>query len=404
MIKIWPARAARTMAITLTAVLLTGSPVRTTTAAAAPTDHVAKAATSPAMVDLPEPPGSFQVGTAPLELVDHTRRDPFAPTSQDRALMVQLWYPAVHADRYPTAPYMPTAAARYEDQASKLPAGTVESIRTHGHLGAPIAPARSSWPIVLFSPGSGMSRSLYTTLVEDIASHGYIVVAIDHPYDADVVEFPDRHLVLRNLTGQDNTQVVQVRAQDISFVLDQLALLNVGRLRPGFRGRLDLKRIAMSGHSLGGASAAAAMLIDRRITAGVDMDGSIYGPVVNQGLDRPFLLMSSARHDCTTDRTWATLWSHLHGWRLDLELTHSGHLSYSDIGVLAGPLHLAGLFPPTSLGTIDGVRAATIEQTYLTAFFNQALHGRSAPVLQRPDPRYPEIIFQTCRSQNPVSP
>ncbi len=382
----------------LATVLATGSPADATATGAR------TAAAAPAAVDLPPLPGPFQVGTVPFELVDHSRLDPFAPAPQPRALMVQLWYPAVHADRYPLEPYLPAGAASYIDQANGLPAGTVESVRAHGRLGAPVAPTFHGWPVVLFSPGSGASRAYNTTLVEDVASHGYAVVAIDHPYDADVVEFPDGHLVLGKLTDANNVQAVQVRAQDASFVIDQLTQLNAGRrLRgvpevPGLRGRLDVRRVAMFGHSLGGAASAAAMLADRRISAGVDLDGSLYGPVVRRGLDRPFLLMSSALHNRADDSSWAELWSHLRGWRLDLEMAGSGHLSYSDLGVLAVPLDLTALYPPEELpglfGTIDGVRAATVAQAYLTAFFGFTLRHRADSLLQRPDPRYPEMIFQ----------
>ena len=388
----------------LAALVLAAAPAgvtRTATAApraGSPGSQVATALAKSAALSLPWLPGQFQVGTVAMEMVDHSRLDPFAPARQPRALMVQLWYPAVHTDRYPLAPYMATGAARYEDQEDKLPPGTFESVRTQGHLGAPLAPARSGWPVLLFSPGSGTSRSLYTTLIEDLASQGYLVVAIDHPYDADVVEFPDGHLVLKsNLPDQDKAEAVRVRAQDASFVLGQLHRLNAGELAPGWRGSLDLTRAGMFGHSMGGATAAAAMLADPRITAGADMDGTFYGPVVSQGLDRPFMLMGSALHDRTDDDTWAQLWSQLRGWRLNLKLAESGHYNYSDIGVLAAPLNLTSLYPPGQLpyflGTIDGTRASVVEQAYLTAFFDHTLRHKDEPLLLRPDPHYPEIYF-----------
>lgn len=362
------------------------------------TPRTTAAASEPASVPLPAPPGPYPVGTRPLQLVDHSRRDTLAPTAQNRTLMIQLWYPAAHANRYPIAPYMPTEAARYEDQTLKLPAGTFESVRSYGHLDAPPAPAPSGWPVVLFSPGLGTTRLLYTTLVEDLASRGYLVVAIDHPYDADVVEFPDGHLAtMAQITSPRIPDLVQIRTQDTSFVLDQLNRLDAGSLVPGWSHRLDLTRIGMFGHSLGGASTAAVMFSDQRIAAGANLDGTFYGPYPPQGLDRPFLLMSSAMHDRTNDPSWAQMWPLLRGWRLDLKLAGSGHRTYSDIAVLASPLHLTKLFPPDQLpyiiGTIDGIRAATIEQTYLTAFFDQTLRHRTEPLLRHPDPHFPEILF-----------
>src|SRR5207247_8010943 len=121
----------------------------------------------------------------------------------------------------------------------------------------------------LFSPGFGVERELYAGLVVDLASHGYFVVAIDHPHDASIVEFPDGHVVVPS-SQMDITAALSVRVADTRFVLTTLARLN----RAGFlAGDLDLGHVGMFGHSLGGAAAASAMLVDPRIDAGADLDG-----------------------------------------------------------------------------------------------------------------------------------
>ncbi|WP_319462761.1 hypothetical protein [Micromonospora sp. RTP1Z1] len=343
-------------------------------------------------VELPALPGRYDVGTLTRALTDHHRADPFAPTPQDRSVMIQLWYPATDVEQSAPAPYMTSALAAFEENASGLPAGTLGSIRTRAHVDAPPRRTRGGWPVVLFSPGSGSSRSLYTTMVEDLASQGFVVVAIDHPYDADAVEFPGGRLVLRNQppdSDQTNAAAVAVRADDTKFVLNELSMLH-GRLR----GTMNLHRVGMFGHSMGGATTAAAMRTDPRIAAGVDLDGTLYGPVVDAGLSRPFLLMSSAGHDRSNDGTWATFWSHLRGWHRDLKVAGSGHLTYTDIAPLSGPLHLAGMFPTEMTGTIDGDRAVQIEQTYLTAYFDRFLRNAPTPLLDGPDARYPEVLFE----------
>lgn len=343
-------------------------------------------------IELPALPGRYDVGTLTRELTDRHRMDPFAPAPRRRSVMVQLWYPATDVDRTAPAPYMTPALAAFEENASGLPAGTLSAIRTHAHVDAPPRRARGGWPVVLFSPGSGSSRSLYTTMVEDLASQGFVVVAIDHPYDADAVEFPGGQLVLRSQppdSVQTNAAAVAVRAEDTSFVLDELSMLD-GRLR----GTMNLRRVGMFGHSMGGATAAAAMRTDPRLAAGLDLDGTLYGPVVDAGLSRPFLLMSSAAHDRSNDGTWAAFWSHLRGWRRDLKVAGSGHLTYSDVAPLSGPLHLASIFPPELTGTIDGDRAVQIEQTYLTAYFDRFLRSAPVPLLDGPDPTFPEVLFE----------
>jgi len=135
-------------------------------------------------------------------------------------------------------------------------------------------------------------------------------------------------------------------------VLDSLAALNAGAnpdaehraLPSGLRGALQLTDVAMFGHSLGGATAAAAMLDDQRITGGINLDGTLFGPVVNAGLDRPFMLVGAEGHSRDNDETWAKFWANQQGWRLNLQLTGAAHNSFADYQVLlpqtAGVLNL----------------------------------------------------------------
>ena len=202
--------------------------------------------------------------------------------------------------------------------------------------------------------------------------------------------------------------VSRVRQDDTRFVLDRLATLNAGgnpdaehrRLPRGLRGSLDLSRIGMFGHSLGGDTAAETMTRDRRIRAGADLDGSITGTAAATGLDRPFLLMSNADHGRDNDPSWAEFWSHLRGWRLDLLLRDSGHFTYTDLSPLAQRLERALPISPqvraqlkTLIGTIDADRAIAAERAYLGAFFDLHLRHRDDHLLSGPSPRHPEIEF-----------
>ena len=72
----------------------------------------------------------------------------------------------------------------------------LESVKLAATVDATPLARRGGWPVVLFSPGFGVERELYAGLVEDLASHGYVVVSIDHPHDAGVVEFPDGRVVI----------------------------------------------------------------------------------------------------------------------------------------------------------------------------------------------------------------
>lgn len=214
-------------------------------------------ANGPARLRLPAPTGPYPVGTVDLHLIDRSRTDPWSATPAHRELMISLWYPATDVGRFPRAPHMtPGAAAHFGSAAGVgaslygIPAGSVDfaATRTSGYRGAPVARHKRPLPVVLYSPGAGDPRTWGTTLVQDLASRGYVVVTIDHTYDASEVEFPDGRVVgtlLPELFGQAQqpdefqslgARVFDTRVADTRFVLDQLAALDRGT-NPDAEGR-----------------------------------------------------------------------------------------------------------------------------------------------------------------------
>ncbi|MFF3437172.1 alpha/beta hydrolase family protein [Streptosporangium sp. NPDC002721] len=366
---------------------------------------------APVVLTLPEPTGPYRVGTVSLHLVDRSRPDPWVPAIPSRELMVQLWYPARKATTYPRAPWLSPKIA--EAVLAGVPAGTVRLPVTHGRVGAPVRQGRGPWPVVLFSHGFAADRTSSTALVEDLASHGYVVATIDHTHDAGAVEFPDGRVRLHaasspppDFDDPDDpvaTKAVAARLADTRFVVDRLTALNRGHVvdagrRPvprGLRGALNLSRVGMFGHSLGGATAAATMHADARVKAGVNLDGSLFGPVLREGLDRPFLQVGSSGHGRGDDPSWAALWTRLRGWRLELRLDGTGHTSFTDLQVLLRQ-HPLGL-PPDQvtgmIGEIDGPRSVLIQRRYVRAFFDRHLLGRPSPLLAEPSKLWPEMRF-----------
>lgn len=363
--------------------------------------------TSQSKVLLPKPSGRYDVGLQTAKLLDKTREDPFAPSQRPRALMVSFFYPAGRDSALCLADYMPPATAAFEDQRFAqygLPNGTFEKLSlqvscrnsstdTYKH-----ANGRDHCPVVLFSPGLGTSRLLYSAIAQSVASAGYFVATIDHPYDADIVEFPDGELVFAaNITDADIDRAVLTRAQDASFVLDELNASSAAKDRfPGASCAPELSKVAMFGHSLGGAAAAAAMLNDSRILGGVNLDGSFQGPVVEQGLDRPFLIFGNEDHNRSTDDSWAAIWPRLRGWRVELQLRGAQHYAFADSGLLVKVLGLSGRLSKeleALIGTLDGERALEIVRAYGVAFFEFVLRGVEGRLLQGPDERFPEVAF-----------
>ncbi len=408
------------------------------------------AAAAPVVPTLPAPEGQYAVGRTTLHLVDVKRRDPFKPL-RPRELMATVTYPATHAERYPRAPWLGRAVAQELEASLSAPPmplvpGSVDLVGAvaHARVDAPVAQPSGSrargWPVVLFSPGGGSLRELNTAQIEDLASRGYVVVSIDHTYEAPLVEFPGGR-VARQVSpglstpgskGEDPKvmrvvfkRAIDARVADTRFVLDRLAALDRGRrpggsrraLPAGLRGALDLSRVGMLGYSYGGYTTGEAMLYDRRIDAGINLDGAMahgfglsedwpYAPgaVVRRGLDRPFLLFGSTRHNHlasggfrTGDPSWREFWANQRGWKRDVTLRGSAHGSFSDSQVAyAQIVRKLGLPPATlepEIGTIDPDRSIRAQRAYIASFFDLHLRGRDNHLLDGPSAVFPEIEF-----------
>ena len=245
---------------------------------------------------LPVPTGPCPVGIMPLHLTDTSRPDPCAAGVNARELMVSLWYPATPSDGR-RAWYMTPAESELQ-LASRgitgVPPGVLSTTRTSAAVDATPAGRQRALPLVVLSPGFTNSRSVLTALAEDLASHGYVVAGIDHTYESFATAFPDGRVTTclaraaRRRGEGFWEKLVAGRAADICFVLGELT-----GAHPAWPGAalIDPSRIAMAGHSVGGAAAIAALLADSRIRAGIDMDGATCAPIPDHGLSRPFLFL-----------------------------------------------------------------------------------------------------------------
>jgi dienelactone hydrolase len=210
--------------------------------------------------------------------------------------MVSLWYPALPSDG-PRARYMTPAESRLQLTSrgiTGVPPDALSTVRTNAVSDAAPAGDEGSLPLVVLSPGFTNPRSTLTGLAEDLASHDYVVAGIDHTYESLATAFPDGRVttcLAREAPRRGQgfwEKVVTGRAADVSFVLGELT--GAHPAWPG-AGLIDPSRIAMAGHSAGGAAAIAAMLADSRIRAGIDMDGATCARIPPSGLSRPFLFL-----------------------------------------------------------------------------------------------------------------
>ncbi|MEV5596117.1 alpha/beta fold hydrolase [Streptomyces sp. NPDC052496] len=338
---------------------------------------------------LPAPTGKHPVGKTTLHLKDDGRPDPWVP-GERRELMVSVWYPAVRPSKNP-APYMTAAESEEYLKTSgvKVPPHLLSTVRTHATLETEPAARRGGLPLVVLSPGFGMPRATLTGLAEELASRGYAVAAVGHNYEANGTTFPDGHTTPcaackgADMTDADWQRVGAVRAQDISFVLDELT-----SDRPGWQGRkfIDAGRIAMVGHSAGGFSIIPAMLRDARIKAGVNMDGNFRYPN-DVPLDRPVLMLGMTGHvPGGPDATWDRTWKQFTGWKRWLSVEGTGHLSFTDLAALTKKLGIP-------FQDLDGDRCDAVTRAYVAAFVDRHLRGTESALLTGPSARYPEVVF-----------
>ncbi len=278
-------------------------------------------------MSLPAPTGTYGIGIVHYLLVDQTRPEPLpgAPETK-RQIMVHVWYPVdsrTVAGRK-TMPYLPDL----QEALPKLSSGDVKGLfRPSSFKGvdalpatgvvenSPIAAGTQHFPLLVFSHGWGNPTFLYTAELQDLVSHGYIVAAVDHPYDTAYTRFPDGTITL---FAQDRfnqqTKVnglnayakerVEIMGDDNRFALTEVLRYATQRsLNSPFYNRVDIGRIGAFGHSIGGLAAARTCQIDTRVRACLDEDsddsrGSPFiATPINQTEKQPFLLFVVASAD-----------------------------------------------------------------------------------------------------------
>ncbi|KAI1114918.1 hypothetical protein F5Y14DRAFT_440881 [Nemania sp. NC0429] len=357
----------------------------------------ALAATTALAQVFPSPGGPFKVQWENKELIDAHRVDPFN-SSRVRRMMISHFTPVAkpHCTRTCRIPYMPDQIATIEDDILESafadfgwPQGLLSGLQLDVCCGVSKRAKASKFPTVLFGTGLNTTRLWYTDFAMEVASLGYQVIVMDHPYETDVVQFPDGEIVFGGSVPNDpnNATAVEfglkVRTTDVSFVLDAL----------------KIHKTVYFGHSFGGASAADATRVERRIHAGLNLDGFLWGPVVNTGVSKPFINFSGQLNS-TNDESWKGFYQaqhqkHPHIWTRELHLDKSSHGSFWDLSIIGD---FTGLRENEDLveyvlGELSGKRAVEVLRAYLDDFIKFALLGGKEGLLAGESTAYPDVTF-----------
>ncbi|WP_052423494.1 alpha/beta hydrolase family protein [Nonomuraea candida] len=338
----------------------------------------------------PEPSGAHAVGTTVVQWTDPERAETATARADDRrTVVVQLWYPGQRDPAARRAWYLGRTArearlvARGQAGYLGLPGFVLDEAahaRTRSVPDAPVASGGGRFPVVLFSPGLGGVRTQNTAWAEELASRGYVVAALDHPYDSAVVTLADGRTIRTRVasTGdqaEDDRRAAgwtAVRAADLGFVLTQLGRLDRGEIPGLLAGRLDLRRAAATGHSLGGAAALQAARQDPRFAAVIDIDGFPRDPAPRP-FGQPVLALThdvrpGEEPDYLSRLTRVLQLSTATSYRLTVP--GSAHLTFTDAPLFLPPL-------PALVGSLGRTAGPRITAAATVAFLDAALRGGS---------------------------
>ncbi|HTX91459.1 MAG TPA: hypothetical protein VMC09_09595 [Anaerolineales bacterium] len=357
----------------------------------------------------PSPTGPYQVGTFSLDLTDASRHEIYSSDPADlRRIMVQVWYPASPAPGTLLSPWVDhteifgPAIARILG----LPSFFLDHLkyaRTNSYLDAPVSNAEPKYPVLLFSHGWTGFRTQNTYQIQELVSHGYIVAALQHTYGAAVTVFPDGTIDYYNPQALPENAPADVYdaaanrladqwAGDLGFVLDTLTQMNAGDTRYGLKGRLDLDRVGVFGHSTGGGAAVEFCARDARCKAGLGEDAfltPVSKSVLAAGLRQPFLFLFSEQwsHREKNVALFAQLYSHSDR-SITATILGTKHYDFTDLPLLTPIAAQLGL-----KGPINGKRVMMIVDDYSLSFFDRYLLGEPTTLLDGPSPQFPEVKF-----------
>jgi predicted dienelactone hydrolase len=367
-------------------------------------------------VTLPTPTGTFAVGRALYDWADDETLDTLAPVmGTKRELLVWIWYPSADGQSAAMDDYAPAQmrpAAALSGGLLRLLTRDLSKVHAHSIRDAAMSPRQRSYPVVIMRAGASAEVWNYSTLAEDLASHGYVVVGFDAPYRTYSVVFPDGRVIRR--TPENNPELCEGQEQarqascvnrvmtawtaDIAFVLDRLGRLNTSDASGKFSGQLDMTRVGVFGHSFGGATAAQFCHDDSRCKAGIDVDGQPLGSVVQAGLHQPFMFLLGDHHRESGPES-AQIMANIQSiydrlpldGRLLIQIRGANHFLFSDDGALLKSHIVMRTLRALGAVEIDGRRQLAVTAYCVSSFFDAYLKETNVSRLDISSPLYPEI-------------
>jgi len=340
---------------------------------------------------IPSPSGDFEIGTRIYEFTDTSRKEIYSGKDEPRRFLIQTWYPADVKSSDKKSPWMENADLYAPAIATyiELPSFSLDHlalVKVPAYKNAEVA--NNKFPVILFSHGWNGFNAQNTNQMLDLASHGFIVIGMQHTYGAILTAFEDGTVAPNNpaafyhdTSSPEYEPVARILADqwagDMSFVLDQLSAWNKEPGNP-FYGKLDMSRIGVYGHSTGGGAAVELCGRDSRCNALLGMDAfmrPVSTTVLESGTTQPSFFMFSQEWSDLTDSRNNFLFNKFYANTPQglgvITIEGTKHYDFTDI-----PL-LSLLAPELQLkGPLDGKRVTEIVNSYLVDFFEMALNDK----------------------------
>ena len=373
---------------------------------------------------LPSPSGKYFVGVTYLSFVDNNRKELFDNKQESkREITVKAWYPSDTESNH--EPYFLKAEADFALKYLQFPQ-IYKDLITNSSRDVPLSSRENKYPILIFSHGFGEHYSQNSILMEELASHGYIVFSISHHYECKFSSYPDGRLIYIDMNSLRLQKIMQEMsnpkamelyqkmfsasndeermqvfvetskiiptgliespknwAEDISFFMDQLEGIN--KEDKTFKDKLNLDRIGVFGMSMGGIASSEISLSDKRIKACVNIDGGIYGAALEKEIQIPTMFLNSKRYlgygNIFSSKSKTDCYS--------LSVKESDHYNLTDYSLYPIPA------VEFLLGSIDGNKTIEIMNVIVLAFFEKYLMERQDIDLIKQAKVYTEIEIMT---------
>jgi hypothetical protein len=358
---------------------------------------------------IPAPGGPFPVGTAIYELSDSARAELYSGRDEARRFQIQVWYPSQPAPADRRAHWMRHAkifGRAISEDILELPPFFLDHlalVKIPAYENSRVASTSEGYPVILFSHGWTGFNAQNTSQALHLASHGYVVVGVQHAYGAVVTVFEDGTVAKNNPAALPRDapdavydpaadKLADQWAGDLAYALDFLTLQD-GDPASRFYNALDLSRVGAYGHSTGGGAAIQFCSIDSRCQAVLGQDPfmrPVSTEILEEGLTRPAFFMFSQQwaevSESLNNRQFKPFYEKSVETLGAVSIEGTTHYDFSDL-----PL-LSPLAPQLGLkGPINSRRVTTIVNDYLLSFFDTTLKDKTSTLSDLQQTKYAEV-------------